>query len=100
MANSPRWKVYDHTGQYIASTKFIEDAAAVVALRGDGSQIRDGHSVVVWTEGKEDQSAGNSYDHVAIVVMDRLDERDAKREAKRQKFAIPVRGGWVWEEGS
>jgi hypothetical protein len=81
MANSPRWKVYDHTGQYIASTKFIEDAAAVVALRGDGSQIRDGHSV-------------------AIVVMDRLDERDAKREAKRQKFAIPVRGGWVWEEGS
>ena len=74
MAASPRWKVYDYNREYIAACKHAEDAAALAALRGPGTTIRAGHSLVVWTEGAEDQSAGDSYDHVANVIRSRLTE--------------------------
>lgn len=72
MAASPRWKVYDGD-EYVAACKYLEDAAALVAFRGDGATIRDGHSArhTVWCEGAEDQPANESYDHVRDTCLKR-----------------------------
>ena len=65
MARAPAWKVYNGSGDYIASFKYPEHAAAFVASFGvDGITIRWGHRAVVWTEGK-DGHAIDSYDVVA-----------------------------------
>ncbi len=57
-------------GKLVARVHFVEDAAALVALYGDGATIRrtiGGKSVTVWTQGK-DGEAGDSYDTVAVLV--------------------------------
>ncbi len=73
MGASPRFKIFTADNEYIGSTKYVEDAAAVVALNGPGSTIRDGHSKRVWVEGPAgDGSAAESYDAVAIVVDGRV----------------------------
>lgn len=71
MAGSPQLKVYSPSGEYVASCKHAEDAAALVSLYGDGATIRVGHRRTVWTEGAELQSAAESYDYVALVVGSR-----------------------------
>lgn len=71
MAASPRFKVYSASGEYIGCAKYAEEAAALVALRGDGATVRLDHKHVVWTEGQEDQSAGESYDYAAGVMYER-----------------------------
>lgn len=71
MAASPRWKVYSPTSEYVAACRYVEDAAAVVALYGNGASIRDDHGRKVWIEGS-DGDAGESYDHVAEVVRERV----------------------------
>lgn len=71
MAASPRWKVYTVTGEYVAACHYAEDAAAIVACRGDGTTIRDGHRKIVWREGAECDTAGNSYDIVAQTIRAR-----------------------------
>jgi hypothetical protein len=75
MAASPIWKVYSATGEYLAACKYVEDAAAVVAAHGEGTQIRLGHAsrAAVWTEGKEEQPAGESYDGVVATVLKRVE---------------------------
>lgn len=74
MARSPRYKVYSAEGEYIAACKFAEDAAAIVASY-EGGTIRDGHRKVVWHEGHEAETAGNSYDAVAQTVYERVGSR-------------------------
>lgn len=83
MAATPRWKVFNSSGEYIAATKHVEDAAILVAANGNGSTIRDGHTKadIRWTEGSEDFPAGESYDRVSIRVMQRCN-------AVRIKWAI------------
>lgn len=77
MAASPRWKVYSRQGEYLAAVKYPEDAAALVSCLSDGATIRDGHPArrTVWTEGAEDQPAGESFDHVAHTIADRVAAR-------------------------
>lgn len=72
MAASPKYKVYNPGGEYVASCKYVEAAAAVVALYGSGATIRVGHSKrsIVWQEGT-DGDAGESYDVVAEIVYQR-----------------------------
>jgi hypothetical protein len=53
-----------------AACVHAEDAAALVAIFGDGATVRHGRKVV-WTEGSEDASAGASYDHAAGVMHKR-----------------------------
>jgi len=74
MAGSPLLKVYSATGEYVAACRYAEDAAAIVALRGEGTTIRLGHTKrqTVWTEGQEAQAAGESYDFVGEVVLGRM----------------------------
>lgn len=66
MASSPPFKVYSAHGEYVASVKYLEDAAALIAsCYTEGATIRWGHSTILWTEGKESQPAAESYDFVA-----------------------------------
>ena len=75
MAGSPRWKIFDSEGRYQASAKDVGLAAMIVTFLGDGATIRDGHSLksTVWTEGQEDQPAGENYDLAAITIYGRTD---------------------------
>lgn len=72
MAASPNYKVYSPAGEYEASCKHVESAAALVAFLGDGATIRYLHKRTVWTEGKEAQPAAESYDYVVDHVYARL----------------------------
>jgi hypothetical protein len=73
MASSPMFKVYSGD-EYVASVKYAEHAAAIVALEGDYGTIRYGHSkrMILWREGLEAQPAGESYDFVAETVYERM----------------------------
>jgi tRNA A37 threonylcarbamoyltransferase TsaD len=73
MAASPKFKIYDAAGQYQAACHEPEAAAALVSFYGDGATIRDGHQAkhTVWTEGR-DGAAGESYDHVAEIIEQRI----------------------------
>lgn len=79
MAASPRFKIFNPQGGYIASCVHLEDAAALAALYGDGAQVRDGHQkqYTLWTEGAEQISAGESYDMAAAIMQSRIDQRAA-----------------------
>lgn len=74
MAGAPEWKVY-RDGEYIAACKHAEDAAALVAL--SGGDVRHGHrkADIVWREGAEAFSAGESYDGAARIMVQRVEER-------------------------
>lgn len=57
-------------GIMVGQLAYAEDAAMVIAGSGRG-QITYGRTIL-WDEGKEDQPAGESYDHVAEVCMARM----------------------------
>jgi hypothetical protein len=73
MAASPRFKIYDSADQYQAACHEPEAAAVLVSFYGDGASIRDGHQAKhsLWTEGL-DGLAGESYDHVAQMIEQRI----------------------------
>ncbi len=68
MAGSPDWKVYSVNGEYIASCKYAEDAAALVSVQGNGASISYRHGRKLWIEGHEAIPAGESYDTVSVTV--------------------------------
>ena len=74
MGASPRWKVYSNGKNYLGCAWDPIMAAAMVSCAGEGSTIRDGHSVrkVVWKEGHESTRAFESYDAVQITIMERV----------------------------
>ena len=72
MAGAPVFKVYDAQKKYQAAVKEVEAAALLMNLYGDGATIRYGHGKVVWTEGAEEQPAGESYDFVGDTIVKRL----------------------------
>jgi len=73
MAASPRFKVHNPQGDYVASCKFLEDAAALVANYGDGARIRDALTgTLCWHEGREDFPAGDSLDGVREKAFERI----------------------------
>ncbi len=65
MGRSPSIKCYDAAGKYQASVKDYDLAGAIMAMLGEGSTVRDGHTVsdIVYTEGV-DGDCGESYDAV------------------------------------
>jgi hypothetical protein len=70
-----RLKVYNPENSKVAECEFAEDAACLVALYGDGASIRYGRHVL-WTEGKEEFAAGESYDRVRDVCHERIERID------------------------
>ena len=87
MAASPMWKVYSAEREYRAACKAVEEAARLVAFLGDGATIRAEHTLILWTEGAEGQSAAESYDHVAEVVHARLSAHRANVANRRAEQA-------------
>jgi len=86
MAQSPRYKVYDDEGTYLASVREPDLGAAIIAAFGcAGWTIRDGHSRAVWTEGK-DGAASESYDTVQRTALGRI---QARARAGRVAAATP-----------
>lgn len=68
MAATPQWKIY-RNGEYVAACKYAEDAAVLVSV--SGGIVKHGHSLIVWREGEEEFSAGDSYDRAGDVMRDR-----------------------------
>ncbi len=73
MARGTRYKVISD-GVHVASLRYAEDAAAMVALYGKGTRVRFLHDVTVWREGKEEIEAGSSYDAAAAIMRERVAE--------------------------
>ncbi|WP_155293370.1 hypothetical protein [Comamonas testosteroni] len=71
-------KIYDPAGNYKASCVDYAEAAVLVSFLGNGSQVRNGHGKknVIWHEGHEDQSAGESYDRATAVMASRMMTHD------------------------
>jgi hypothetical protein len=89
MAGSPRFKIHNPSGEYIASCKHLEDAAAIVGNYGDGATIKDGGRVV-WREGREAFSAAESYDGVRETVWERVRAYNQKALAKLRARGIEL----------
>lgn len=83
MASSPKWKVFNPSGEYVAACKLPEDAAAIVAAYGSGAEIRHGHAKrdTVWQDGVDGEAA-ESYDAVAEVCYSKVEARAAARCAR------------------
>ena len=79
MARTPGLKVYTPTKEYVASCKYAEDAAAVCGAYGPGATIRLGHRVkdTVYTDGVDGEAA-QSWDEAAIIVRERIAERQGR----------------------
>ena len=73
MAASPPYKVF-RDGEYVASVKYLEDAAAIVGMSGEGGVVKYGHNKVIWTEGSEELEASESYDGAAAIMQARVDK--------------------------
>jgi hypothetical protein len=87
------WKVYTPAPrEYVAACKRPEEAAILVAALGTGAQIKFEHHTPVWTEGEEDQSAADSYDHVAETCLERVNKQrvEAKRQFDAEQHRIPA----------
>jgi len=69
-----KWSVASKSGDVVAKCYTIEDAAAIVAMRGEGTKILFGRKVL-WVEGAEEKVAGESYDFVADTCYNRLNDR-------------------------
>jgi len=86
MASSPDIKVYSPQGDYVASCKYVTDAAILMSSYGKGACIKYTHRIVVWREGSESQPASESYDHVAETVQARIAEfNDSKGKVRSWK---------------
>lgn len=91
---SPKYKIYDADGVYQASCKEAEAAAALVAAIYDGGTIRFDHTKksIVWTEGEEEFSAGESYDGAAQIMFEREREiQNASYKAFCEKNGVEFR---------
>lgn len=75
MAGTPKFKVFNSQGEYVAACKYGEESAMLAACMGEGTTVRLGHSKsdTVWTEGREKFSAGESYDEAARIMEQRVE---------------------------
>lgn len=88
MASTPKYKVHNPDGEYVAATRYAEDAAILVAEYGPGAKIKVGGRIV-WREGAEEIAAGDSFDRVREIIH----EREAERRNKAFSHAQPTRPG-------
>ena len=88
-------KIYDPAGNYVASCVAAEAGAALMAMYGEGAEIRNGHSKRndIWREGFEAQPAGESYDFVALVVADCTTAKDVALTEEEQRRSDSAQAG-------
>lgn len=80
MAASPRYKIFDNTGEYVGSAKYEAVAAAFVSTLGDGASVRYGHRKqdTVWVEGAMGVWAADSYDAAGQTIYERSNDKMAR----------------------
>ncbi len=71
---------------HVASLRYPEDAAAVIAVQAPGAVVKI-NGQIVWREGCETQPAGESYDYAARTMANRNDENVNARLLKLAKPA-------------
>lgn len=81
MARARPYQVYDDNGVYQAACMDTFLAASVVNMLGDGASVRLGRSarLLLWAEGHEEISAGESYDRAAEIIAYREADIDIKQ---------------------
>lgn len=79
MATGLDFKIYKDK-EFIAATKYAEDAAAVAAITANAVVKYGGR--IVWREDREGFSAGESYDQAAGIMWNRIREHRREREEK------------------
>jgi len=67
-----------HNGPWLVATCMYAEDAATIASHYEGARIKVAGRVV-WVEGKEDTSAGESVDDVVATIHDRCNQH--RREA-------------------
>ena len=74
MAGTPIYKVFTGDGEYIASVKRLIDGAIIVGAYTHGT-VRYGHTKagIIWNEGHEEFSAGESWDYAVEIMVERLE---------------------------
>lgn len=70
MAASPSIKIY-RSGDYVASCKYFEDAAALAGMT-TGTVVKWEGTKVIWVEGKEESLAADSWDDAASIMQERV----------------------------
>ncbi len=73
MGSTPPFKIINPNGEYVASCKYAEDAAAFIGILGEGSRVLYRHSLPLWFEGREAIPAAESYDQAAQIMHKRID---------------------------
>ena len=71
---TPNWKIFNAHKEYVGCMKDPADAAAMASILGEGATVKFTHRILVWTEGGETFSAGESYDEAARVMEQRRAE--------------------------
>lgn len=64
--------ICNHVGRFMGATVHAEDAAAMVALLGEGATVRCNVDSILWTEGSERELASESYDGAAEIMLERM----------------------------
>lgn len=89
LGGSPKWKLYNAEGEYIAACRYVEDALMLMAFNGDDSTIKFDHRTLVWTEGKEEIRASESIDRAVAIVDERMGAH--ARQVKEKQDAAMAR---------
>lgn len=95
MATPLRFKVYSD-GKYVAALRHAEDAANIASCYTDGV-IKYG-TWIVWREGKEEFSGGDSYDGAARIMHDRIRAKhiaQLRRQGRTDDEIVAIMGGTV-----
>lgn len=91
MPHSPRYKIYNRHGEYVAACKDSTDAGAILALYGEGAQIRDHDHRRVLYVNDANNTAADSYDAVADAVRAAIHK--TKAPAPPPRFVSVVKMG-------
>lgn len=84
-------RVYDDRGHLRATLVDFSDAAAFVAMLGDGAYVSWSPNsprqyALVWVEGMENWSASQSYDGAAELMIKRVENGTFRTEGELKKW--------------
>lgn len=72
MGATPRFKIHDETGVYVAATADPTLAAALIGAAGyEGWKVKH-TGRIIWREGAEEIAAAESYDRAAEIMDARV----------------------------
>lgn len=83
MSGSPLLKIY-RDGEYVAACKYYEDAAAVCGMGGN-ARVKWDHGKIIWTEGREEISAADSWDQAGAIMRERVEQMHRDAYERRQQ---------------